>query len=66
MPEEVYEDDELVGYDPNVIHESSGAVVLIEGVLHDEDQGEQYYAKCAVFMDSFPVRLIPRLVLASC
>ena len=66
IPEEVYEDDELVGYDPNAIHENSGAVVLIEGVLHGEDQGEQDYAKCAVFMDSFPVRLIPCLVLASC
>ena len=47
MPEEVYEDDELVGYDPNAIHKNLGAVVLIEGVLYGDDEGEQDYAKCA-------------------
>jgi snRNA-activating protein complex subunit 3 len=51
MPEEVYEDGELVGYDPNTIHKNPGAVVLIEGVLYGDDQGEQDYAKCADFAD---------------
>ena len=49
MPEEVYEDDELVGYDPNTIHKNSGAVVLVEGVLYGDGQGEQDYATCVDF-----------------
>jgi len=54
MPEEVYEDDELVGYDPNTIHKNPGTVVLIEGVLYGDDGGEQDYAKCAIFAGRFP------------
>jgi snRNA-activating protein complex subunit 3 len=45
MPEEVYEDDELVGYDLNTIHKNPGAVVLIEGVLYGNGNEEQDYAK---------------------
>lgn len=44
MPEEVYEDDELVKYDQNTIHKNSGAVVLIEGVLYGDGQGDRDYA----------------------
>jgi hypothetical protein len=55
MPEEVYEDDELVGYDPNTIHKNPGAVVLIEGVLYGDDEGEQDYAECAVLAGYFPL-----------
>ncbi|KAF9793024.1 snRNA-activating protein of 50kDa MW C terminal-domain-containing protein [Thelephora terrestris] len=44
MPEEVYEDDELAGYSPNTTHKNPGAVVLIEGVLYGDDQGDQDYA----------------------
>lgn len=49
MPEEIYEDDELVGYDPNTIHQNSGATLLIEGVLHGDDQSEQDYARYVNF-----------------
>ena len=52
MPEEVYEDDELIGYDPKIIQKNTGAVVLIEGVLYGDDEGEQDYAKYASFVDS--------------
>ena len=45
MPEEVYEDDELVGYDLNTIHKNPGAVVLIEGVLYGDGNEEQDYAR---------------------
>lgn len=45
LPEEVCEDDELVGYDPNTFHKNPGAVVLIEGVLYGDGQGDQNYAK---------------------
>lgn len=51
MPEEVYEDDELIGYDPNTTHKNSGAVVLIEGVLYGDDEGEQDYARYAGIVD---------------
>lgn len=47
MPKEVYEDDELVGYDPNATHKNPGAVILIEGVLYGDGGGEQDCAKCA-------------------
>lgn len=50
MPEEVYEDGELVGYDPNTIHKNSGAVILIEGVLYGDGQGEQDYATYVDFL----------------
>jgi hypothetical protein len=50
MPEEVCEDDELVGYDPNTIHKNPGAVVLIEGVLYGDGQGDQDYAKYTCFL----------------
>jgi snRNA-activating protein complex subunit 3 len=53
MPEEVYEDDELVGYGPNTIHKNPGAVVLIEGVLYGDGQGDQDYAKYARFSERF-------------
>ena len=49
IPEEVYEGDELIGYDPNTIHKNTGAVVLIEDVLYGDDEGEQDYAKCVSF-----------------
>ena len=49
MPEEIYEDGELVGYDPNTIHKNPGAVSLIEGVLYGDDQSGQDYARCANF-----------------
>lgn len=45
MPEEMWEDSELVGYDLNTIHKNPGAVILIEGVLYGDGQGEQDYAK---------------------
>ena len=55
MPE-VYEDEELVGYDPNAIYKNPGAVVLIEDVLHDDDEDEQDYARCVDFTDRvFPL-----------
>lgn len=44
MPEEIYEDGEMIGYDQNTTHKNSGAVVLIEGVLYGDDQGDQDYA----------------------
>lgn len=53
MPEEIHEDGELVGYDPNTIHKNPGAVLLIEGVLHGDDQNEQDYARCVGF--AYPV-----------
>lgn len=55
MPEEVYEDDELVGYNPNSIHKNPGTVVLIEGVLYGDGQGDQDYARCT----GFPGLLLP-------
>lgn len=57
MPDEVYEDGELVGYDPNTMHENSGAVVLIEDVLYGDDQGDQDYAKYP-----FPYYFLPGLI----
>ena len=53
MPEEVYEDEELVGYDPNSTYKNPGAVVLIEGVLYGDDEDEQDYARCVDFADRF-------------
>lgn len=53
MPVEVFEDDELVGYDPSTTYKSPGAVVLIEGVLYGDDKGEEDYAKYACFADRF-------------
>lgn len=53
MPEEVYEVDELVGYDPNTIPRNLGAVVLVEGVLYSDDQGDQDYAKYTSFPGFF-------------
>ena len=53
MPEEVYEDDELVGYDPNTIYKNSGAVVLIEGVLYGDGRGDQDYARYTNFLGPF-------------
>ena len=53
MPEEVCEDDELVGYDPNTIHKNTGAVVLIEGVLYGSGRGDQDYAKYPSFPGVF-------------
>lgn len=44
LPTEVYEDDELVGYDLNIIHKNTGAVILIEGVLYGDGQSDQDYA----------------------
>ena len=51
MPEEVYQDGELVGYDPNTIHKNPGVVVFVEGVLYDDGQDEQDYARCVNFAD---------------
>lgn len=65
MPEEVYEDGELVGYDPNTIHKNPGAVILIEGVLYGDGQGEQDYARCADFADSISSWIHPPFVTAS-
>ena len=65
MPEEVYEDDELVGYDPNVVHKNPGAVVLIEGVLYGDDQSEQDYARRAGFTNLLPTRTHLPLGVAS-
>jgi len=65
MPEEVCEDDEVVGYDPNTIQNNPGAVVLIEGVLYGDDGGEQDYAMYAVFAGCFPVWTHPPFGIAS-
>lgn len=46
MPEEIYEDGEIIGYDQNAIHKNSGAVVLIEDVLYGDDREDQDYARC--------------------
>lgn len=64
MPEEIREGGELVGYDPNTIHKNPGAVVLIEDVLYDDDQGERDYAKYVDFVDLILSWTHPPLVIA--
>lgn len=68
MPEEVYVDDELVGYDQNTVHRNLGAVVLIEDVVYGDDQGDQDYATYVGFPGlAFPSQNLPALVgTASC
>lgn len=45
MSEEIYEGEELVGYDANTMHKNPGGVILIEDVLYGDDQGDEDYAK---------------------
>lgn len=66
MPEEVCEDDELVGYNPNAIHENPGAVVLIEGALHGDDQDGQDYAKCVILTTTLRCLTYPPFGTARC
>jgi len=65
MPEEVYQDGELVGYDPNTVNKNPGAVVLIEGILYGDGQDEQDYARYASFADDIPSWTHPSPMIAS-